>query len=87
MSEHEPIWVWQVLDPRDGRWGTISCYLATPASHIRGDGDGHNVVLQTRDEGLARGPYKELAETSKAFGNPVRLVRYTQDPGFEPETL
>lgn len=66
----EPISVWQVLDSRDGRWGTISVYLARRASHVTGDGEGHNLVLQTRSETIARGPMRLFAETHPQVRQP-----------------
>lgn len=87
MVDPEPIWAWQVLDPRDGRWGTISIYMNFPAREIQGDGRGHNLVLQTREENIAKGPMRKMAETHRQFGNPVRLHRFIPDPDFEPEEL
>lgn len=86
MAEIEPIWCWQVLDD-DGRWGTISVYLAEESRMITGDGKAHNLVLQTRTEAIARGPYLPFAELHKKFGKPVRLHRFIPDPDFVPETL
>lgn len=85
-AEPEPIYVWQVFDD-DGRWGTISCHLSQPAREITGDGGGHNLVLQTRSEELARGPLRQFAELHRKFGKPVRLHRFIPDPTFEPEDL
>lgn len=90
QPDHEPIWAWQVLDG-DGRWGTIAVMLVHSVSMITGESGansgGHNLVLQSRSEKLARGPLKEFAEIHRRSGKPVRLVRYLPDPDFTPEEL
>lgn len=85
IPDPEPIYAWQVLDSRDGRWGTISIYLNTPAREITGDGAGHNLVLQTRSHEIAMGQMKQFAEMHTQFGQPVRLYRFIPDPDFKPE--
>lgn len=85
--EPEPMYAWQVLDD-DGRWGTISCFLATPANFVTGSTEkGHNLVLCHRNEVIVRGPMRQFAETHRAFGKPVRLHRFIPDPDFKPEEL
>lgn len=76
------LYVWQVLDPRDGQWGTISITMKIPASMIAGNDDGgHNVVLSTPHEKLALGDYRELALAHQRLtGLPVRLYAYDADP-------
>lgn len=82
-----PIWAWQVLE--DGEWGTISVYLTTPVAEAIGNTSrGHNLVLVTRREELARGQMRDFALTHHhSSGLPIRLHRFIPDPNFIPEPL
>lgn len=72
-TQPEPLYQWQVLDDRDGRWGTCTMDL-----------NGHCEVLTCRDKDIALGRYAHIAKLHfELTGQPVRLFRYVPDLEFD----